>query len=163
ESKGSVKRKPASMKTSQKKTGADALLSPELVAFRDELLSRRDPETFQAMLEKADTKENYDKAPNDLKYVIARMAPMLAFRGFTWRMAKLAEKSRVSQEGLLTAIRAIGEQAMLLEPDSQWTAYIGFVTIPGKYTGNSKPQFETENDFVDFLYKEVRGRLITAL
>lgn len=157
-------------------TGSEDLMSPELKKFRDRLITTKDAESMDKLLTEYDT--NYDNAeaayPNDLKYVIARLSPLRAMRGFFWRMAPLAHQAAVTQEQLLGMVRSFAEQVMIYEPDTQWPAYVAFLAIPSKAnlavpsyaTKLKKPRsdsrFLVENDLPDFLANEVYPVLNTA-
>ncbi len=163
------KRKPAS---GNKIVGSEDLMTAELKAFRDKLVKTRHAEQLDALLREHNAK--YDTLPNDLKYVVARLSPLLAFRGFFWRMSSLAHQAVVSQEVLLAGVRATAEQAMIFEPDTQWQAYMTFFAIPNadllkvpasKGDGVNRPdmKFYTENDLSDFFATEVYSGLSIAV
>ena len=167
------KRSPSSSgKSGMRKLGSEDLMSKELKDFRNELLATRDPETFAALMKR--NNDNYESLPNDLKYVIARMSPILPFRGFVWRMANIAERSRLAHEGMLATARTFAEQVKILEGDTQWEAYMAYISIPtadllkpqaDKGDGVKRPTgaFYVENDIVDFMYNDVMKALITAI
>ena len=157
------KRKLASTKMS---CGED-LMSPELKAFRNQLLSIRDPESLEAFLKKYDADDFYNTQPNDVKYVVARLSPMIPLRGIFWRMAPLAHQAVISQDLLVTAVRAVSEQIVMLENNTQWDAYMGFLAIPTADLAKAPdpaPQdgvkradrgFYVENDLSDYLGHEL--------
>ncbi|MBI3554681.1 MAG: hypothetical protein HY074_00285 [Deltaproteobacteria bacterium] len=163
------KRKPSG--NSSKITGSEDLMSPELKAFRDKLVKTRHAEQLEPLLK--DYNARYETLPNDLKYVVARLSPILPFRGFFWRMATLAHQAVITQEVLLQTIRAFAEQIMTFEPDAQWQAYMTFFSIPNgallwpheKGDGVRRPdqRFYVENDLVDFLATDVYQALGTAI
>jgi hypothetical protein len=124
------------------------------------------------MLTKYDA--SYEQQPADLQYVIARLSPLLAMRGFYWRAASLAHQSVVSQELSLSLIRAFAEQSMNLQPDSQWEAIMAFMSIPnsrqlvppsdkGDGVKRYDERFYVENDMSDFFATEVYNRLAKAI
>ena len=164
------KRKPSGNST--KITGSEDLMSPELKIFRDKLIKTRHAEQLEPLLK--DYNARYDSLPNDLKYVVARLSPILPFRGFFWRMATLAHQAVITQEVLLSTIRAFAEQIMTFEPDAQWQAYMTFFSIPSAgnlvapadkhdHVKRVDGRFYVENDLVDFLATDVYRVLGTAI
>ncbi|MBI3542012.1 MAG: hypothetical protein HY075_01875 [Deltaproteobacteria bacterium] len=69
------KRHPAS---GSKIVGSEDLMSKELKAFVDKLIHARHADALEALLKEGN--EKYDTYPNDLKYVICRLGPLLPFR-----------------------------------------------------------------------------------
>ncbi len=156
-------------------TGSEDLMSKPLKTFRDKLLAARDPETLAAILKEYDEGYDTNNYPNDLKYVIARLAPFRSMRGFIWRMAPLVHQSVITQESLLGMVRSFAEQVMIFEPDTQWEAYIAFLAIPDAHLLETRERhdnkcekahqdssFCVENDVADFLASEVYQKLNQA-
>jgi hypothetical protein len=134
--------------------------------FRTRLLNVRDPEKLARILDWYNS--NYNRLRPDVRYVVARLMPLRAFRGFFWRMAPLTHKSLVSQMTLLGMVRGFAENLMLYEGSTHWKAYLAYLTIPSIEQATPAPngrdaRFKNENDITRFLLAEVAPTLTSSV
>jgi hypothetical protein len=174
-------RKPAEAKA--KRTGSEAMMSQAMRNFRTRLLSARDGDTVAALLlefsncpqnEKGTTADicndtAFRRLPADLQYVVARLQPLVPFRGFLWRMAPLAHKAVISQTMMISLVRSFAETLMIYEHDTHWKAYMAFLAMPHQTVlargegGRKNRAFETDNDVIEFLRDEVYPVILNSI
>ena len=141
------------------------LLAPDLITFRDAVIKTRDGESFFNVIN--DYSNRYDTSPdtmsNGLKYYVARMATILPFRGIVWRMTPLVHQVVVTQEILLATLKNMAEQVEIHDPNSHIEAQMAFLTMPFAKNRVLPTQFKNEDEFVDFLARDVYGSLAKAV
>lgn len=163
--KSETKRNPSG----SQRVATEDMLSPEMVEFRDKIIHAKTGEEFYEIIKSYD--EKYDSIPasaTDLKFVVARMATWLPFRGIAWRMTPMVHKIVVTQQVLVGSLRNIAEQGMINFPDSHVQAQMLFLTMPSVIKDSKgelkfEKRFQYESDFMEFLATRVYASLVTSV
>lgn len=142
------------------RVATEDLLSPEFVKFRDKIIHAKTGEEFYEILNEYSMDPFYNSIPesaNDLKFIVARMATWLPFRGITWRMTPMVHNIVVTQQVLAGMLRNLAEQGINNFPDSHIEAQMLFLTMPYVNKGTNKfaKRFEEEVEFAAFMGTDV--------
>jgi hypothetical protein len=167
-----------------KTPGLFSLKSPgdlDRLFARYKVSSQKSLDADQWFLGKDSSNSQYNVDP-DVQFVVNRLSPLAAFRGFLWRMAPFTHQSIMTHTMLLNLVRSFGENSMLFFPDTQWQVYMEFLSTPSgeqvrqgtractftsggkaKQVKIAKAQFCYENEMVDFFRAEVMPVLDQAI
>jgi hypothetical protein len=109
--------------------GSEESMSPEMKKLRDAILSIKDSKALDAMLEDLNTKytaidAEWEKsgrhivrgADRDFKFFAAQILPLRCLKGIAFRFLPLAEKSRIVDSKLASAMFRIGQDIQILSP-----------------------------------------------
>jgi hypothetical protein len=135
----------------------DDLMSKEYKSFRDKFLTIKTPEELDRYLVEIDQK--YDTYPNDLKFVVAMIAPMQVMRSFTYKAYPLATQEKLTHSLIVTQILNFASFMKINLPTEQWMAGFRYVTEPYRKTDDEQ-KIQNVNDLQIFTAEKLYPALL---
>lgn len=109
-----------------------------------------------------EAKVNAVNKPNDFKFVIAHLAPMVAYRSIVYRMIPVVAPSQALRQSVVDTIQDSYADMKLFFPDSEWEVGFTYITEPfaaSKVDGVDLPasaeQFKNESEVQAYLTSRI--------
>ncbi|MES2963316.1 MAG: hypothetical protein V4760_05455 [Bdellovibrionota bacterium] len=112
-------------------------MSPQAKAFLKEYLSlAKQPDPAQALdsfIVKYESQ--YATLPVDLKFIVAQLAPVRAFRSMVWRLIPSVAHSKPVQAVLISQVKNVVTSLRIFAPDASWDVMKAYLTQPIQENG----------------------------
>ncbi len=139
-------------------TLSDSMMSSELQNFINKILAIKTADELSDLLNKAD--KDYETYPADLKFYVAQIVPLKAYRGWFYRMRPMLKKSKISHSVLITTAKQLAAARAMYLPEKHWEAAFKFISEPSP---NDVSIFKTIADLKRHKHNEVSWQLSKSL
>jgi hypothetical protein len=140
----------------------ESMMSKELKAIEARVHTAKTSESMDAILVELD--KNYDSYPTDVKFYIAQVMPVKAFRGFFYRLKPLFDrKSKFVHSQILTTAKSMATKAQVFLPYDHAEAGYEYISTPFlKADGSIADGFIDEADLQIWLVEELLPLVISS-
>lgn len=134
----------------------------ELQKLTAELHSLKTAEQVHAYINKLDT--NYESYPNNVKFYVATITPMIAFRGMFYRLRNLFENNaRFQHSQVLTFAKTLATRSSVFLPYQHVDAIYDYVASPFMVGDLDVATFKNEYDVQIWGINELMPRLTKSI
>lgn len=134
----------------------------ELTTLVNELHSLKTSEEIEAYLQKLDA--NYDQYPNNVKFYIASIIPMTAFRGMFYRLRPMFESnSSFLHSEILTFAKSMASRMNVYLPFQHVDAVYEYVSSPYFVGQKEVASFSQESDVQIWQVQELLPRILKSI